>query len=148
DSRVEITIGPYETYEDRLLGLKAAFEAFVTVADPEASARLARYKEMLPEMEQHLPIPDDVKTTSGAEVPYRVVDLVFTTGDALKSVQTMAFNLPNDERVRAEKGAKKVMLRNVIQAKFDAILVPIAETLLDRAQLDLVSSDAFFQETL
>jgi hypothetical protein len=148
DSRVEITIGPYETYEDELLGLKASFEAFVTVSDPDASAKLAIYKDWLPKMEQHLPVPKQVKTKRGAESPIRVVDLVFSSGDARKSVQTIAFNLPNDERVRAEKGAKKVMLRNSINAKYDVIMRPIAERIIDPEQLPLLSQDAFFNEVL
>ena len=148
DGRVEITIGPYETYEDELFGLKAAYEAFVTIADPAASADLARYKGLLPAMEKNLPVPDDLKGQRGGESPIRVVDLVFAAGDGRKAAQTMAFNLPNDERVRSEKGAKKVLLRNVIQAKFDAILVPIAERILDGAELQHLSRDAFFQETL
>jgi len=148
DSPVEITIGPYETYEDELAGAKAAFEAFVTVADPEASGKLARYKELLPDMERNLPIPDGMKTVRGAESPIRVVDIVYTSGDARKSVQTIAFNLPNDERVRKEKGAKKVMLRNIIKVKFDVILRPLASRIIDESQLPLLSGDAFFNETL
>jgi len=148
DGLVEITIGPYETYEDDLLGRKAAYEAFVTVADPAASAKLARYKKLLPAMEAHLPIPKEVQTKRGAASPIRVVDLVFTAGDARKSVQTIAFNLPNDERVRKEKGAKKVMLRNLIEKKFDVILRPIAERVLVPAQLENLSAEAFFDEVL
>jgi len=148
DSLVEVTLGPYETYEDELLGLKASFEAFITVSDPGASAQLAKYKALLPAMEQNLPVPDEVKTERGAESPIRVVDLVFSSGDARKSVQTLAFNLPNDERVRAEKGAKKVLLRNVIETKFERIMRPIAERILDPAQLRHLSAEAFFNETL
>ncbi|XXY14884.1 hypothetical protein WME88_42260 [Sorangium sp. So ce216] len=148
DSPVEVTIGPYETYEDELLGLKASFESFVTVSDPEASRRLAKYKELLPEMERNLPIPDEAKTERGGESPIQVVDLVYSAGDARKSVQTIAFNLPNDERVRAEKGAKKVLLRNVIETKFELIMRPIAERILNPAQLEHLSADAFFNETL
>jgi hypothetical protein len=148
DGALEVTIGPYETYEDELLGLKASFQSFVTVTDPQASEDLAKYKGLLPEMERHLPVPDHVKTTRGAESPIRVVDLVFSSGDARKSVQAIAFNLPNDERVRAEKGAKKVLLRNVIETKFERIMRPIAERVLDPAQLPLLSARAFFNETL
>jgi hypothetical protein len=148
DSRVEITIGPYETYEDELMGLKAAFEAFVTVADPEASAALVKFKKLLPAMEQHLPVPKEVKTKRGAESPIRVVDLVFGSGDARASVQTIAFNLPNDERVRKEKGAKKVLLRNVIKTKFDAIMQPVGERVIAAEQRHLLDAEAFFQETL
>jgi hypothetical protein len=93
-------------------------------------------------------VPDHVKATRGRESPIRVVDLVFSAGDARKSVMTIAFNLPNDERVRKEKGAKKVLLRNVIQAKFDRIMRPIAERILDPAQQPHLSADAFFHEVL
>ena len=148
DSRIEITIGPYETYEDELLGLKASYEAFVTVSDPAASEALAKYKEWLPKMEQHLPVDDAVKTKRGAESPIRVVDLVFTAGDARKSVQTIAFNLPNDERVRKEKGAKKVLLRNLIETKFERIMKPIAQEVLDPALHDRLSGEAFFDQVL
>lgn len=149
DARVEPTIGPYETYEDRLFGYKAAFEAFLTVADPKASARLARFRALLPRMERHLPIPDEMKDLErGTESPIRVVDLVYAAGDARAGVQTIAFNLPNDERVRRAKGSKKVLLRNVLWAKYEALLRPIAERLLVPEQADLVDRDAFADQTL
>jgi len=148
DSRVEPTIGPYETYDDDLLGQKASFEAYVTVSDPGASAKLARYKRLLPEMEKNLPIPEGAHGKRGGDSPIRVVDLVFTSGEARESVQTIAFNLPNDEIVRKEKGAKKVLLRNLIETKFDRIMRPLAERLLDPSQLGLLSSESFFDETL
>ena len=148
DSRVEITIGPYETYEDELLGLKASYEAFVTVSDPAASEALAKFKKYLPAMEKHLPVPEEVRSVRGAESPIRVVDLVFTAGDARKSVQTIAFNLPNDERVRKEKGAKKVLLRNLIRTKFDLIMKPIGERVLAPELHQHLSSDAFFHQVL
>jgi hypothetical protein len=148
DSRVEVTIGPYETYEDKLLGLKASFESFVTVSDPKASARLAKYKELLGAMEANLPVPDEMKTERGRQSPIRVVDLVFSSGDARKSVQTIAFNLPNDERVRKEKGAKKVLLRNLIETKFEKILAPIATKIMVAEQASALRADAFFNQVL
>jgi hypothetical protein len=148
DSRVEPTLGPYETYEDDLLGLKASFESYVTVGDPGASAKLARYKRLLPDMESNLPIPPEAHGKRGGDSPIRVVDLVFSSGEARASVQTIAFNLPNDEVVRKEKGAKKVLLRNLIETKFDLIMRPLAEKILDPSQLGLLSSEAFFDETL
>jgi len=149
DAPVEVTIGPYETYEDGLFAYKAAFEAFVTVDVPEESARLARFKELLPSLERGLPIADEHKNFDrGTESPIRVVDEVFVGGDSKAGVQTLAFNLPNDERVREAKGSKKVMLRNVLRAKFDKILVPIAERVLVAEQVDSVSFDAFFAESL
>lgn len=148
DSQVEVTIGPYEVYEDKLKAAKAAYESFVTVTDPDASRKLAKYKNLLQAMEEHLPVPDAVKTKRGRESPIRVVDLVFSSGDARKSVQTIAFNLPNDERVRKEKGAKKVLLRNVIQKKFEVILEPIAKRIIAADQQKYLSSDAFFNQVL
>jgi hypothetical protein len=141
DTRIEPTIGPYEVYEDNLMGYKAAFESFVTVADATASAELDTLKSALRTLEENLPIPDAMKNLDrGFESPMRVVDVVYTAGDTRAGVQTIAFNLPNDERVRAAKGSKKVMLRNVSQAKFDQILVPIADEILDP---DMVADLAF-----
>jgi hypothetical protein len=149
DSRVEVTIGPYETYEDRLFGYKASFESFVTLVDEEQSAKLGRYKAELPALERNLPIPEEHKNLSrGAESPIRVVDEAFAAGDTRAGVQTIAFNLPNDEKVREAKGSKKVLLRNVMNAKFRQILKPIAERVLDAEQLKLLSEEAFFNETL
>jgi len=148
NSKIEITIGPYEVYEDKLKAQKAAFEAFVTITDPVESEKLEVYKSLLPEMEQNLPIPDEMKSTRGAQSPIRVVDLVFSSGEARKSVQTVAFNLPNDERVRKEKGAKKVMLRNLLTAKFQGILKPIARTIMKQQQISKLNSKAFFNNVL
>ncbi len=149
DSPVEITIGPYEVYEDALFGYKAAFESFVTIADPAESAKLAKYKSLLPAMEENLPIPDHLKNRNrGTESPIRVVDVVFTAGDTKAGVQTIAFNLPNDERVREEKGSKKVLLRNVIRAKYETILRPIAERFVEAEQLPFLSAEAFTNEVL
>ena len=149
DSRIELTIGPYETYEDRLFGYKASFESFVTMKDPKASERLAGYKNDLPGMERNLPIPDEYKNLNrGTESPIGVVDEVFTAGDTRAGVQTLAFNLPNDEKVREEKGSKTVLLRNVMDATFEAILKPIAREIIAADQLPNVTAEAFFNETL
>lgn len=149
DGDLEIVIGPYETYEDRLFGYKAAFEAFVTLRDPEDSKQLARIKSFIPEMEAYLPIDEQYKNKNrGAESPISVVDVLFTAGDTRAGVQTLAFNLPNDEVVQEKKGSKKVMLKNVAHAKYDRILVPIARRLVAADQVDKVSFDAFFNHTL
>src|SRR5690606_30579351 len=123
-------------YEDQLMGYKAAFESFLTVADAEASAELERLKDAMPELERRLPIEDRHKNLDrGFESPIRVVDVAYTAGDTRAGTQTIAFNLPNDERVREAKGSKKVMLRNVMRAKFEKILAPIgAEVLVDELQ--------------
>jgi hypothetical protein len=149
DAPVEVTIGPYEVYEDTLFGYKAAFEGFVTVDLPSQSAELERFKGLLPSLERSLPIPEEHKNLQrGAESPIRVVDVVFVGGDSKAGVQTTAFNLPNDERVREEKGSKKVLLRNVMRAKYEKILVPIAQRVLAADQVESVAFEAFFAETL
>ena len=145
DSRVEPTIGPYEVYEDELLGYKAAFESFVTVADAAASEELAMLEDWLPRLEQRLPIADQHKNPNRAfESPIRVVDEVYAAGDTRAGVQTTAFNLPNDVRVHERKGSKKVMLRNVSRAKFDRILRPIADSVLAPALAAEVEFEPWF----
>ncbi len=149
DGKVELTLGPYEVYEDTLFGYKASFESFVTVVDPAESKRLAEIKALLPDMERHLPIPDEHKNLHrGSASPIRVADLVFNAGDARAGIQTIAFNLPNDEYVREKKGSKKVLLRNMMAAKFDAILRPIAEHVLVPSQASLLGRDEFVDEVL
>lgn len=148
-TRIEPTIGPYEVYEDKLFGYKAAFESFVTVADAEASAELDELKGYLRDLEMSLPIEDRYKNLErGFESPIRVVDVVYTAGDTRAGVQTIAFNLPNDERVREAKGSKKVMLRNVSQAKFDEILSPIAQVVLDDDLAEEVAFRPWFTNVL
>ncbi len=146
---IDVTIGPYEVYEDALFGYKAAFEAFIAIRNPADSKKLDGLKNYLQAMENNLPMPDEHKNPNrGSESPISVVDLVYGGGDANAGVQTIAFNLPNDERVREAKGSKKVMMKNISRAKFDKILIPIAETILDPAQLEYVEFDIFFSNTL
>ncbi len=145
DSSIEVVIGPYETYEDGLFGYKAAFESFVCVAQPEDSRRLEAFKSRLPFLEKNLPIPDEHKNFNrGTDSPIRVVDELFTAGDCRTGVQTLAFNLPNDERVREAKGSKKVLLKNIMRAKYDAILMPIAGKVLPEDTLGHMDFDAYF----
>ncbi len=142
---IEVVIGPYETYEDSLFGFKAAFEAFVCVAQPKESQLLARYKQEIPFLERNLPIPDQYKNlTRGTASPISVVDVVYTAGDARSGVQTAAFNLPNDERVREAKGSKKVLLKNMMQAKYEAVLTPIAARVLPEGEAGRLDFDSYF----
>lgn len=137
---IEIAIGPYEVYTDTLYGTKTAFESFVTLKNPEESAALEKYKAYLRDMEANLPIPDEHKNfTRGFESPIVVADQVRGGGDNVPGVQTIAFNLPNDERVREAKGAKKVILANVLGAKYDRILQPMASIVLTDEQAGLVT---------
>jgi Peptidase family M49 len=146
---IEVVIGPYEVYEDNLFNYKAAYEAFVTVVDAPETAKLAAYARALPDMERNLPEPEQYKNMSrGTESPIRVVQEVYTAGDARHSVQTAAFNLPNDEVVREKKGSKKVLLKNVMDAKFRQSGKPIALRVLDPSLVNDLSFDAYFNHTL
>lgn len=141
---IEPTIGPYEVYEDELMGWKAAFESFVTIKDPEASAELETLVAHLPDLEAALPIEERYRDTDKSFAsPLSVVDEIYTAGDTRAGVQTLAFNLPNDPRVSQEHGTKKVMLRNVIDAKFEKILVPIAERVLEPSRVGDLEAKAF-----
>lgn len=136
---IEAAIGPYEVYTDNLFGYKTAYEAFITVKNPEESAALAKYKDFLRDMEANLPVEESYKNfRRGFESPIVVADQVHGGGDNVPGVQTIAFNLPNDERVREAKGAKKVILSNVLGAKFDRILAPMAEDVLVAEQASLL----------
>jgi hypothetical protein len=149
DHAIEIVIGPYEVYEDGMFNYKASFESFLTIKDPVESKKLNVFKQYLRDMEIHLPIPDQYKNFDrGSESPLAVVNEIFTAGDTKAGVQTLAFNLPNDERVRKAKGSKKVMLKNVSQAKYDKLLLPIAKIVLESDQLQYVTFDAFFTHSL
>lgn len=149
DNVIDVTIGPYEVYEDGLFNYKTAFEAFLCVRDPEETKKLEGLKAYQTKMEMNLPIPDRCKNkTRGSESPISVVDEIFSAGDTKAGVQTIAFNLPNDERVREAKGTKKVMLRNICRAKFDKILVPIAQRVIVPELLPYVTFDAYFNEIL
>ena len=148
DAPIDVTIGPYETYQDKLFGYKATFEAFVTLRDDKESARLAKFSSVLQELENNLPIDPKYRNPRlGAASPIRVVDLVYAGGDT-KGVQTAAFNLPNDEKVVKEKGSKRVMLKNVQEAKFNQILIPISRVVLEKEQQPDVVFESFFTHIL
>ena len=149
DTPIEVAIGPYEVYTDRLIGAKTAFESFVTLKNPEESAALHRYVAYLRDMEANLPIEDQYKNFDrGTESPIAVADQIHGGGDNVPGVQTIAFNLPNDERVREAKGAKKVILENVLGAKYERILQPMATLVLVPDQAALVTKKYMELETL
>ena len=149
DHKIEIVIGPYEVYEDRLFGYKAAFEAFITLVDSEESKKLDVLAKHLVDMEKNLPIDDKYKTLDrGKSAPVMVVNEVFTAGDTKAGIQTTAFNLPNDERVRQAKGSKKVMLKNIARAKFEHCWIPIVKEVLSETDMPFVSFDSYFNHVL
>jgi hypothetical protein len=149
DASIEPTIGPYEVYEDHWFNFKAAFEAFITLRDEGETAKLEKFSGQLQELENTLPIDAKLRNPKlGAMAPIRVVNSIFSSGDANRGVQTAAFNLPNDERVAKEKGTKRVMLRNVQDAKFQKVLIPITKVVLAPPDRKNVQFDAFFTHIL
>ena len=149
DASIEPTIGPYEVYEDEWFNYKAAFEAFITIRDDVETNKLTQFGAELQEIENNLPIDPKFRNPKlGAGAPIRVVNTVFSSGEANRGVQTAAFNLPNDERVVAEKGSKRVMLKNNQEAKFRMVLQPISLVALAQADQPSVMFDAFFTHIL
>ena len=149
DTPIEMVIGPYETYTDGLYGAKTAFEAFVVLRNPKESAALDVYKSHLKDMEANLPEEEQYKNFKrGFESPISVGDQIHAGGDSNHGIQTVAFNLPNDERVREAKGAKKVILQNVLGAKYDRILKPMASLVLVPEDAANVNQRYMYLETL
>jgi Peptidase family M49 len=149
DAPLDITIGPYETYNDELFGYKAAFEAYVNLRDDEETAKLSIFTQHLQEIENNLPIDPQYRNPKlGAAAPIRVVDEIISAGDGAHGVQSAAYNLPNDDRVLQQKGSKRVMLKNVQEAKFRTVLLPIARRTLSQAAMVDVSFEPFFTHIL
>jgi hypothetical protein len=147
---VEIVIGPYEVYEDGFMGLKASYESFIYLNDREEMKKIEGYLNFLEEMQRNLPVAPKYKDqkVTGLESPLHVVVEVLTAGDCRAGVQTSAFVLPNDERIREKKGTKKVFLKNIMEAKFGKSLVPIAQRVLSPDDAACVSFFAYFNETI
>jgi hypothetical protein len=149
DAPLDVTIGPYETYNDEMFGYKAAFEAYINLRDDRETAKLEFFSGHLQEIENNLPIDQKYRNPKlGASAPIRVVNEILAAGDGAHGVQTAAYNLPNDERVIQQKGSKRVMLKNVQRAKFDATLRPIAVRVLPKATQSELSFDSFFTHIL
>ena len=147
DAPLDITIGPYETYNDELFGYKAAFEAYINIRDEKESAKLTFFGQQLQNLENNLPEDPQYRNSRlGALAPIRVVNEVFSAGDGNHGVQTAAYNLPNDDKVVQQKGAKRVMLKNIQEAKFNATLVPISRVVLPAAAQKDLSFDQFFTQ--
>jgi len=149
NNRIDLVIGPIETYEDKLFGYKAAYEAYVLVKDMEWSRRLARYAAMLPELQRGLPVADAYKAEMpGTDSDLNAYDVLYYGGDCNAGSKTIAINLPNDEQVQLEKGTRRLQLKNAMRAKFDKIMLPIADELIVPEQRKHVTFDAFFADTM
>ncbi|MDX9903774.1 MAG: Zn-dependent hydrolase [Bacteroidales bacterium] len=148
NSNIDFVVGPIENYEDALFGYKAAHEAFVLVKDPEWSARLAKYNAMLPDLQAGLPVAAEYKAEKpGTDADMNVYDAIYYAGDCNAGSKTIAINLPNDPEIHLAVGSRKLQLKNSMRAKFDNILMPIAEMLIDESQRQHITFDAFFENT-
>jgi len=144
-----MVVGPIENYTDGLFGYKAAHEAYILIKDVEWSEKLAKYAAFLPQLQKELPVdPEYKKETPGSDVDLNAYDVVYYTGDCNMAGKTIAINLPNDERVQLQKGTRKLQLKNAMQAKFDKILVPIAEMVITPEQRKHITFTAFFSNTM
>jgi hypothetical protein len=149
DAPLDITIGPYETYNDELFGYKAAFEAYVNLRDDQETSKVAAFGQHLQVIENNLPIDPQYRNPKlGTAAPMRVVDEILSSGDGAHGVQTAAYNLPNDERVVQQKGSKRVMMKNVQEAKFRTVLLPIARRVLSKQDQVDVNFESFFTHIL
>lgn len=146
---IDCVIGPIETYEDQMFGQKACFEAYVLVKDKEWSERLAKYATMLPGLQKGLPVPEQYKReTPGTDSDLNAYDVVYYAGDCNAGSKTIAINLPNDEEVQLKKGSRRLQLKNAMRAKYDQILLPIADELIAKDQRKHITFDAFFGNTM
>jgi len=149
DNEIDVVIGPIETYLDRLYGYRAAYEAYVLIKDLEWSDRLSRFAGFLPQLQEGLPVPDEYKWESpGTNADLNAYDVIYYAGHSNAGSKTIAINLPNDEQVQLEKGSRRLQLKNAMEAKYLKILEPIADVLIDEAQRDHITFDAFFSNTM
>ncbi len=149
DNAIDLVIGPIESYEDGLIGTKTAFEAYVLIKDKQWSDRLVKYSTMLPALQDGLPVPPEYKAEEpGGDSQLNAYDVLFYAGDCNAGAKTIAINLPNDEQVQLEKGSRRLQLKNAMRAKFDNILLPIADILIDERQRGDIDFDAFFSNTM
>ena len=149
ENSLDLVIGPIETYEDRLFGYRAAFEAYVLVKDQDWSRKLARYAKFLPELQRGLPVPEEYKAeTPGTDSDLNAYDVIYYAGDCNAGSKTIAINLPNDEEVQLKKGSRRLQLKNAMKAKYDKIMRPIADVLIVEDQRKLLTFDAFFANTM
>ncbi len=149
DNTVDIVVGPIETYDDGLFGYKAAHEAYVLIKDREWSDRLSRYAALLPSLQTALPVEAALRReTPGTDSDLNAYDVVYYAGQANAGSKTIAINLPNDEQVQLAKGTRRLQLKNAVRAKYNLILVPIADVLIAEDQRQYLSFDAFFENTM
>lgn len=145
DSKIDFVTGPIESYDDKFRETKTSYESFILLKDEERSKDLAKFVSMLPALQKELPCAPEYKTfVPGTSSDLNVYDVVFYAGDCNAGSKTIAINLPNDDRVHALKGTRRLQLRNSMKAKFDKILMPIGELIVTPEQQKYLNFDAFF----
>lgn len=146
---IDVVIGPIENYEDQLYGYRAAFESYVLIKDLAWSEKLAKYAQFLPELQKGLPVPKKYKAeVPGSDADLNAYDVIYYAGHSNAGSKTIAINLPNDEEVQLKKGTRRLQLKNAMRAKFDAIMLPIANTLIVPEQRKNVTFTGFFANTM
>ncbi len=149
DNHIDVVIGPIENYEDQLYNYKTGYEGVVLVKDMDWSKKLAHFIQFLPELQENLPVEAKYKQEKpGTRSDLNAYDVLYYSGEANTGGKTIAINLPNDEEVQLKKGTRRLQLKNVMKAKFDQILVPIANILIDSGQRKHIKFDAFFANTM
>jgi hypothetical protein len=149
ENHIDVVIGPIENYEDHLYGYKAAHECYVLVKDMEWSKKLAKFAAFLPDLQKGLPVDEEYKKeVPGRDTELNAYDVIYYAGDCNAGSKTIAINLPNDEEVQLAKGTRRLQLKNAMRAKYDKILLPIADELIDSKQKAHISFDAFFANTM
>ena len=181
-SHLDIVIGPIENYEDKLLGTKTSFEAYVLVRDREWGAKLEKYVSYLPELQANIPVEEAYKPKisnntgvnqfdengnimpSGDMIDIQgypplqkpnaslsqlaVFDAVYYAGDCNAGSKTIAVNLPNDEVLQKYYGTRRSQLKNTMKAKFEEMVKPISQILVDPSQQKNILFDAFFANVM
>jgi hypothetical protein len=146
---IDFVVGPIENYEDELFGYKTAFESSVLIKDKEWSKKLEKFSSLLPKLQTQLPVDAKYKKeVPGSSSDLNAYEIVYYAGHSNSGSKTIAINLPNDEKVQLEKGSRRLQLKNTMKAKFDNVLLPIANVLMDPAQLPNVKFDAFFNNVM
>ena len=128
DSKMDLVIGPNETNDDQLKGIKKSFGAMVLLKDAVRTERLGKYATLIPQLQKNLPCPEEYKAfTPGAASDVFVCNALYYGGSYNAGIKEIAINLPYDERVQAERGTRTILLGNVIDAKFNSIISPVGD---------------------
>ena len=149
DPKIDIIFAPYEVYLDGLLSVKTSYGASILIRNDVESKKLAMYQQHEAEMQRALPIDDaDKPSKEGQATPMEVMDAPLRAGDLRYGYQAVADNLPNDPRIHAEKGSKKIFFKNFMDARVQDVILPIAGKMMTPEQAKDVSGEAYLTWTI